>query len=353
VRLNTPFILLRIYLQAYRTFTSIERRDHALPTPHSSQATTDDHRRVEVPTAPRLRRRLRRLLEERIYRPKSRVNGQFPFFSPSFFHNRLLLSTSTGNLPGKMAAWREVSPPSATGQRAKTPKSPKRTLGNTGLLAASSTTSTWNLRQRWAGTPAPSPHARARAHPPAPLADRPPFLTLPRYPGCEPGFYGGEEFVALWDWELRKLQGKGTQLIDGNSTAEDMLVLTPFLDLHLDPTGHSISASQTFKSGAMATRHAGHPLNGRPHHEVVRMDGVLRGGDEPLALLRGMRPNADLAHLPPGDSWRPKRRDIFTSPMLQYTGFDMPSPRVLLPKFASRHAAMQHAVEPLRVREND
>jgi hypothetical protein len=48
-----------------------------------------------------------------------------------------------------------------------------------------------------------------------------------RYPGCQPGFYGGEDFVALWDWKSRKLRGRGTDLIDGNSTAEDMLILTP------------------------------------------------------------------------------------------------------------------------------
>lgn len=177
-----------------------------------------------------------------------------------------------------------------------------------------------------------------------------PAPELGWYPGCCAGYFGGEQFVATWDWKSRTLRGKGTRLVDGNSAAKDMLVLTPQLDLQLDPTGHGMAATQTFLSGAMATRSADHPLHGRPHHEVVRMEGVLRDGEDPLTLLRGMRPNADLTHLPPGDSWRPKAERASNGLPPNFPGFDVmgAQPELAGAPRARLQAAMQGVMMSLR-----
>jgi hypothetical protein len=120
------------------------------------------------------------------------------------------------------------------------------------------------------------------------------------------GQWGGEAYRAMWRDELvdgapagRVLRSFRSQLVpgDGPGAAPDVmqiLGITPRFELQLSASGHRISALPTF---------AGNGFN-------VRMFGMLRAGSDPFDLLRALRPAADLTGLPPGDAWRPKRRNL-------------------------------------------
>lgn len=126
-------------------------------------------------------------------------------------------------------------------------------------------------------------------------------------PGVHPlGQWGGEAYRAMWRDELldgapagRVLRAYRSQLVpgDGPGAAPDVRQIlghTPRFELRLSASGHRISALPTF---------AGNGFN-------VRMLGMLRAGADPFDLLRALRPAADLTGLPPGDAWRPKRRNL-------------------------------------------
>jgi hypothetical protein len=124
------------------------------------------------------------------------------------------------------------------------------------------------------------------------------------------GCLGGERFIGHWDWRTRKLHAKCDELVAGSSLSqpvEDLLVLTPHLDLDLSSTGVELTSATSFVTGEMERRgvHANVAIGSQP--PCVRMRGVPRLDAEPAQLLRALRPDADLSGLPPGDSWRPAR----------------------------------------------
>lgn len=169
------------------------------------------------------------------------------------------------------------------------------------------------------------------------------------------GLYGGEDFNGHWCWQTQTMECAAHRLVAGNiasqQTLADLLVLTPQLNLSLH--GEQLAASPTFQSGAMESRGIADNTNAAntwlegPCH--VKMQGVLRNGAEPAALLRGLRPDANLTHLPPGESWRPStwsycRRAKNGRPLKSFAGFDRwPRP----PCASHLQAAMQRKAAAL------
>lgn len=151
------------------------------------------------------------------------------------------------------------------------------------------------------------------------------------------GQWGGEAFRALWNAPERSLRGFRSELVAGvgpgaPADVDRILGHTPSFHLQLSPNGHEVCALPSFRGNGV-------------EDVPVRVHGMLRAGAEPVDVLRALRPKADLTGLPPGDTWRPRRRnrlacvrDAAWAHEHDFSGFDA------WPRAASRSARLQAAL---------